>query len=77
MNNFMRHYTIEYIDDDGDTVIQHVSMTQPQALELLEKFVKRGTTAKIYDLTPPQVDEASTVILQNDELAKITDGRIK
>ena len=57
----MRHYSMEYVDEDGDVVIKHVSMTQDEALKLIQSLAEKGVSAKLYDLTPPQADEASAV----------------
>lgn len=55
----MRRYSLEYVDVDGDVVIKSAEMTQSEALKLIQSFAERGISAKIYDITPPQVDEAA------------------
>jgi len=57
----MRHYSMEYVDEEGEVVIKHVSMTQSEALGLIQELARKGVSAKMYDLTPPQVDEAFAV----------------
>jgi hypothetical protein len=65
----MRNYSIEYVDEEGDTVIKHAMLSQADALALMESFAARGISAKMYDLTPPQVDEASVTFGHGKEKA--------
>jgi hypothetical protein len=67
----VRHYTLEYVDLDGDVVIKHVSMSQVQALELIQKFASEGVSAKMYDLTPPQVDEAAAAVSSRNGIPRL------
>lgn len=60
-----RFHSIEYVDDEGDTVVRHAMMTRPEAEQLLEEFASRGASVTINDLTPEQVDAAA--VLSGDE----------
>jgi hypothetical protein len=46
-----RLYSVEYIDDEGDSVINHAYMTPQQALDLLERMRVQGVGATICDLS--------------------------
>jgi len=58
----MKFYCIEYIDEEGDSVIRHTFLTQEQKQILLDEFSERGTKASIYDLTCMQTDTLSNEI---------------
>lgn len=47
-----RHfYSVEYLDGDGDPVIEHGFMTERQAGELMGQFVERGIVASVNRLS--------------------------
>lgn len=74
----MRNYSMEYIDDEGETVIRHAMLTQPDALALMESFARAGVSVTMYDLTPPQVDEAAVLSgdgSQKKPVGLLPDGR--
>ena len=56
-----RFYSIEYVDDEGDTVVRHAMMTREEAGRLLAEFASRGVPATVNDLTPEQVDAAAVL----------------
>lgn len=60
-----RFHSIEYVDDEGETVVRHAFMTRQEAEQLLEEFASRGSSVVIHDLTPEQVDAAA--VLSGDE----------
>jgi hypothetical protein len=56
-----RFHSIEYVDDEGDTVVRHAMMTREEAELLLAEFASRGSSVTINDLTPEQVDAAAVL----------------
>lgn len=56
-----RFHSIEYVDDEGDTVVRHAMMTKEEAEQLLGEFASRGASVTINDLTPESVDAAAVL----------------
>lgn len=46
-----RLYSVEYMDDEGDTIVSHSLMTPQEALNLLEKMRMKGVSCTICDLS--------------------------
>ena len=44
-------YSVEYLDGDGDPVIEHGFMTDDEARDLIEEFRSRGVTASVNRLS--------------------------
>jgi hypothetical protein len=61
-----RFHSIEYVDDEGDTVVRHAFMTRQEAEQLLGEFASRGASVTINDLTPEQVDAAAVLLPDGD-----------
>lgn len=66
-----RFHSIEYVDDEGDVVVRHASMTKPEAERLLEEFAQRGVPVTIHDLTPEQVDAAAGVTSKDGDSQRL------
>lgn len=54
-------YTMTYVDDEGDSIVKHVEMTQTQALELMEELRSSGRSVSINRIT------GAGVTLPNEE----------
>jgi len=52
----LHFYSVEYLDGDGDPVIQHGLLTEAEAKELIEKFARAGVTASVNRLSGPPRD---------------------
>lgn len=74
-----RFHSIEYVDDEGDTVVRHAMMTRPEAEQLLGEFAARGASVTINDLTPEQVDAAAVLSEDGEDprLEAAAGGRLK
>ncbi len=74
-----RQYSIEYVDEDGESVIRHALMTAEEADFFVRTAAERGITVALHDLTPPQVDEAAAVSSGDEgpRLEKAPDGSVK
>lgn len=76
----MRRYSCEYVDEDGDVVIKNFSLSQQDAYELLGVLGQHGIRAKLYDITPVQVDEAAGVSSPDEQkprLAPVPTGCVR
>lgn len=56
-----RFHSIEYVDDEGEQVVQHAMLTEEEAWQVVQEFAARGGSVTVHDLTPPQVSEAAVL----------------
>lgn len=40
--------TIEYLDEEGDPIVEHMMLSDADKNVLIEKFIQRGVVATIY-----------------------------
>jgi hypothetical protein len=43
-------WSLEYIDDEGETVIKHMVATPSQMKNMIDKFANQGVSAKAYQI---------------------------
>lgn len=50
---------VEFTDPEGDVVVRHAMLTDPEAEELMRSLIEAGATGvSVYDLTSPQSVDA-------------------
>lgn len=47
----VRMYSIEFLDDEGETVVRHQMLTPAQAGSLMDKMISEGIGCIMYDLS--------------------------
>ena len=71
-----KFWSIEWTDGEGDLCVRHATMTDAEAMALMDQLVSNGMSATLHDLTPPQaVDpETAAVLSAHDGKAKQLGG---
>lgn len=70
-------YSVEYVDDEGDSVLNHVYMTTQGALDLLEKMRIGGVACTICDLSRTSVTLADVSSLDAGQMGQAGRGLIE
>lgn len=47
-----KFYSIEYVDDEGDSVIRHAILEPDEAEKLVSEMTKNGIHGCVHDLSP-------------------------
>jgi hypothetical protein len=68
--------TVEYLDEEGDPVVEHVMLSDADKSALIERFIQRGIIATIYQHGQSM---KPAVLSGNDKprLEVSTDSRVK
>jgi len=56
-----KHYTVEFIDNEGETDIKHIMATDDEITLLIDGMAKLGIIVKAYRIEPP-VPESSGLL---------------
>jgi hypothetical protein len=62
----VKTWTVEYIDDDGDSVVEQVQATDDRMAELLIEMSVSGLNPMAHDLSPQSPVDISTVSLPDE-----------
>jgi len=62
----VKTWTVEYIDDDGDSVVEQVQATDDRMAELLIEMSVSGLNPMAHDLSPQSPVDISTVSLLDE-----------